>query len=97
MTHGALSAAGERGAKEALNGLMPEVQFLPFPYDYPCLSGLGGDEGVRTGIHYIENLLDDPNSGVTALAGMILEVVQGEGGVITRIERVVTSDPPYHG
>lgn len=43
----------------------------------PCPFGLGGDEDVCTGIHYIEHLLDDPKSGVTALAGMILGVVQG--------------------
>lgn len=82
MTVGALSVTGERAAKEAVNGLMPEVQFLPFPYDYRCPFGLGGEEGIRTGIHYIENLIDDPNSGVVSIAGMILEVVQGEGGVI---------------
>lgn len=82
MTHGALSVTGETAAKEALNGLMPEVQFLPYPYEYRCPFGVGGEQCFRTGIHYIENLLDDPNSGVTAVAGMILEIVQGEGGVI---------------
>ena len=31
---------------------------------------------------YIENLLNDPESGLLAPAGMILEAVQGEGGSI---------------
>lgn len=82
MTHGALSATGDRAAKESVAGLMPEVHFLPYPYDYRCAFGLGGEQGWRTGIRYIENMLEDPNSGISGVAGMILEMVQGEGGVI---------------
>jgi diaminobutyrate-2-oxoglutarate transaminase len=82
MTHGALSVTGELGPKQAVAGLMAEVYFLPYPYDYRCPFGLGGEASSRLCSHYLENLLDDPNSGITAPAGMILEVVQGEGGVI---------------
>ncbi len=82
MTHGALSVTGELGPKQAVAGLMAEVHFLPYPYDYRCPFGLGGEAGSRLCSHYLENLLDDPHSGITASAGMILEVVQGEGGVI---------------
>jgi diaminobutyrate-2-oxoglutarate transaminase len=81
MTHGALSLTSETGPKAAISGLTAEVQFLPFPSDYRCPFGLGGDAGSNMSAHYIETLLDDPNSGLLRPAAMILEVVQGEGGV----------------
>lgn len=82
MTHGALGLTGELAPKEAVAGLMADVHFLPYPYSYRCPFGLGGEAGHRASSTYIEQLLDDPNSGITLPAGMILEVVQGEGGVI---------------
>ncbi len=82
MTHGGLALTGHLGPKAAVTGLMPDVQFLPYPYDYRCPFGVGGEEGHRLSSTYIERLLDDPNSGVVSPAGVILEVVQGEGGVI---------------
>ncbi len=82
MTHGALSLTGNLKAKHAIAGLMPDVHFLPYPYAYRCPFGLGGEAGHRMSSHYIEALLDDPESGIVPPAAMILEVVQGEGGVI---------------
>lgn len=82
MTHGALSLTGCLSPKEAIAGLMPDVHFLPFPYDYRCPFGTGGEAGHRLSSRYIERLLDDPNSGIVRPAAMIVEVVQGEGGVI---------------
>jgi diaminobutyrate-2-oxoglutarate transaminase len=82
MTHGALSLTGGLSPKEAVAGLMPDVHFLPFPYDYRCPFGTGGEAGHRLSSRYIERLLDDPNSGIVMPAAMIVEVVQGEGGVI---------------
>lgn len=82
MTHGALGLTGETGPKRAVAGLMAEVHFLPFPYTYRCPFGLGGEAGWRASLAYIERLLDDTNSGIAPPAAMILEVVQGEGGVI---------------
>lgn len=81
MTHGALSVSGESVPKTALGGLSAEVQFLPFPSDYRCPFGVGGGAGADLGARYIETMLDDPNSGVLPPAGMIVEVIQGEGGV----------------
>jgi diaminobutyrate-2-oxoglutarate transaminase len=82
MTHGALSLTGETGPKQGVAGLMPEVHFLPYPYDYRCPFGLGGEAGQRLCSRYLENLLEDANSGIAAPAGLILEVIQGEGGVV---------------
>jgi diaminobutyrate-2-oxoglutarate transaminase len=81
MTNGALSVTGNASPKAAISGLSAEVQFLPYPSDYRCPFGLGGTRGALISTNYIEALLDDPNSGILPPAGMILEVVQGEGGI----------------
>ena len=54
----------------------------PHPQDYRCPFGVGGDRGAELAARWTESLLDDPESGVPHPAGMILEPVRGEGGVI---------------
>jgi diaminobutyrate-2-oxoglutarate transaminase len=82
MTQGSLHLMGSLGPKRPLNGILQGVQFLPFPYDYRCPFGLGSQAGVQAGLRYIDTVLNDPEGGVPAAAGMIFEAVQGEGGVI---------------
>ncbi|WP_275560900.1 diaminobutyrate--2-oxoglutarate transaminase family protein [Streptomyces sp. 5-6(2022)] len=74
MTAGALAASG--GAPSS------GVTRLPFPYDYRCPFGVGGAHGAELSARWTEKMLDDPKGGVPDPAGMILEPVQGEGGVI---------------
>ncbi|MFE8949685.1 diaminobutyrate--2-oxoglutarate transaminase family protein [Streptomyces sp. NPDC007856] len=74
MTAGALAASG--GAPDV------QVARLPYPQDYRCPFGVGGARGAELAARWTESLLDDPKSGVPLPAGMILEPVQGEGGVI---------------
>jgi diaminobutyrate-2-oxoglutarate transaminase len=81
MTHAALAITGDSAARQSIGSLSGEVQFLPYPSDYRCPFGLGGAAGAAMSARYIEAMLDDPNSGVLLPAAMILEVVQGEGGV----------------
>ncbi|MBN2993798.1 diaminobutyrate--2-oxoglutarate transaminase [Pseudomonas cedrina subsp. fulgida] len=82
MTHGALSLMGNLGPKQLPGSLMADVQVLPFPYDYRCPFGIGGEAAIDAGLSYIEQLLTDPESGVLLPAAVVVEVVQGEGGVI---------------
>jgi diaminobutyrate-2-oxoglutarate transaminase len=82
MSQGALSMMGNLGPKRALSGSLGGVQFLPYPYGFRCPFGLGGEAGEDAGLSFIRNLLTDPESGVLPPAGMLLEAVQGEGGVI---------------
>jgi diaminobutyrate-2-oxoglutarate transaminase len=82
MTNGALSLMGDTDAKEPVPGLMPDVHHLPYPYEYRCPFGLGGDDCARVASTYVENLLSDPESGVTDPAALLLEPVQGEGGAV---------------
>ncbi|KWW21059.1 MULTISPECIES: aspartate aminotransferase family protein [Bacillaceae] len=81
-THATMSISGNTKPKEKVQGLMPDVQFLPYPYQYRCPFGIGGEDSHKISSQYIENLLNDPESGLLAPAGMILEAVQGEGGSI---------------
>ncbi|MFE0256122.1 diaminobutyrate--2-oxoglutarate transaminase family protein [Streptomyces sp. NPDC059010] len=74
MTAGALEASG--GAYDV------RVARLPYPQDYRCPFGVGGEHGAELAARWTESVLDDPKSGVPRPAGMILEPVQGEGGVI---------------
>jgi diaminobutyrate-2-oxoglutarate transaminase len=83
MSMGALSLMGSLGPKKPMAALLNSgVQFLPYPYDYRCPFGLGGADGVKVNLRYLENLLNDPEAGVQLPAAVIVEVVQGEGGVI---------------
>lgn len=74
MTAGALAASG--GAQDV------RVTRLPYPYSYRCPFGIGGERGAELSARWTESLLDDSRGGLPAPAGMILEPVQGEGGII---------------
>ncbi|WP_281890365.1 diaminobutyrate--2-oxoglutarate transaminase [Paenibacillus sp. YYML68] len=72
MTLGSLSITGN--SFKRMGAGVPLSQSVFMPYD-----GYFG-EGVDT-TAYIEKLLDDPGSGVDLPAAIILETVQGEGGL----------------
>jgi diaminobutyrate-2-oxoglutarate transaminase len=95
---GSLAATANVAIKTAIRGVTAEVTRLPFPYAYRCPFGLGGEMGAEVAAGFVARLLDDPNGGVVAPAGMVLEPVQGEGGVVPapdewlRTMRSVTAD-----
>ncbi len=82
MTNGTMALMGNLNTKARRQGLMADVHFLPFPYDLRCPYGLHGEQGARQGLRYIERMLADDESGVQKPAAIIVEPVQGEGGVI---------------
>ena len=82
MGHGAMALTGNLNAKSKVQNLMPGVQFMPYPYSYRCPFGLGGAAGARACSAYFERVLKDPESGITKPAAVIIEPIQGEGGVI---------------
>lgn len=83
MTHGSLSMTGNLNAKNSVQNLMAGVQFMPYPHEYRCPLGLGGEAGVEALTYYFENFIEDVESGVVKPAAVILEAIQGEGGVVT--------------
>ncbi|MBB5911616.1 diaminobutyrate-2-oxoglutarate transaminase [Nocardia transvalensis] len=77
MTLGALSVTGN-AAKRAGAGV-PLVHVNPMPYD----GYLDGSDGLA----WMEKALDDGSSGIDKPAAVIVETVQGEGGVnVSRAE-----------
>jgi diaminobutyrate-2-oxoglutarate transaminase len=81
MTTGALAVSANVAAKERVAGMAADVTRLPYPYAYRCPFGIG-EAAADLAADYTERLLDDPSGGVAPPAAMILEVVQGEGGVV---------------
>ncbi|MEU0895488.1 aminotransferase class III-fold pyridoxal phosphate-dependent enzyme [Streptomyces massasporeus] len=81
------TGAGRGGTAGALddpsaNTHDARVARLPYPQDYRCPFGVGGEHGADLAARWTESLLDDPGSGVPLPAGMLVEPVQGEGGLI---------------
>ncbi|MFJ4849866.1 MULTISPECIES: diaminobutyrate--2-oxoglutarate transaminase family protein [unclassified Streptomyces] len=99
MTAAALAVTGDTSVRGAAGAAADAgVTRLPYPYDYRCPFGVGGERGAELSARLTESLLDDPKGGVRPPAGMLLEPVQGEGGVIPapdtwlRRMRAVTSE-----
>jgi len=80
MTSGALALTGAIAAKSAVPNLMGDVHFLPFPSSYRCPFGT---PHMSAGLcsAYTETVLRDQHAGVVPPAALIVEPVQGEGGV----------------
>ncbi len=73
MTQGALSVTGNNYHKQGIPGTCGcYTSFMPY-----C----GYSDSVEDSISYIRQYLEDNSSGVNLPAAMILETVQGEGGV----------------
>ena len=82
MTAGALAATGDTAVRAGVGESDARITRLPYPYDYRCPFGIGGDRGAELSARLTSHLLDDPKGGVQPPAAMLLEPVQGEGGVI---------------
>ena len=82
MSQGSLSLMGSLGPKAALGHLVPGVHFFPYPYSFRCPFGRGREETAELAADYFERALKDPEGGIPLPAAVILEAVQGEGGVI---------------
>jgi diaminobutyrate-2-oxoglutarate transaminase len=80
MTQAALALMGNLAPKRCA-GPLPGAQFLPYPYAYRCPFEAGGAHTARLSAAMLRSLLADVESGVLPAAA-VMELVQGEGGVI---------------
>ncbi len=81
-THSALAVTGFVAPREPLANLMPGVHFMPFPYAYRCPVGASPAGCGQACLDYLERSLRDPAGGIPLPAAVIIEPVQGEGGVV---------------
>lgn len=73
MTLGALAATGNKYNRGGAGIDMSGVAFMPYPF---------GFMNSFDTIAYIETVLNDPNSGHSKPAAILLETVQAEGGIV---------------
>ncbi|MEX5505679.1 aminotransferase class III-fold pyridoxal phosphate-dependent enzyme [Pseudomonas putida] len=88
-TNGALSLTGNRAMKRNVAGRMPGVHFLPFGSTSQSSSSAVLSGGQVDAALLLESALDDVNSGLGNVAAIILELVQGEGGVYVADQQFV--------
>jgi diaminobutyrate-2-oxoglutarate transaminase len=81
-SHAAMALTGLVEQKQPVPNGVPGVHFFPYSYCTRCPVGLTLETCTTNCVGYLERSLHDPNGGVPAPAAVILEVVQGEGGVV---------------
>jgi 4-aminobutyrate aminotransferase-like enzyme len=79
-TRGAVGMAGKH-AYRAPVGARADAQFVPFPDRFRSPWAGGGDPGAIA-LGLVEQALADPGSGVDPVAAVVLEPIQGNGGVL---------------
>jgi len=78
----ALAVTSGKKYKELYSPLGSEVHFAPYPYCYRCPFKLNYPECDMRCLVYLEHIIEDPNSGIPKPAAIIIEPIQGEGGII---------------
>ena len=81
-SHAAMAVTGQTAHRERIANMPPGVHF--FPYPYALRSPLGDDPEIvgQRCVELLEAALRDPLGGIPLPAAVIVEIVQGEGGVI---------------
>jgi diaminobutyrate-2-oxoglutarate transaminase len=83
MTSGALSMTSNTRFRNKLKSLVPNVSFIPYGYCYRCPFNKKSSSCNLDCAAYLETVLENPHSGIDKPAAIILEPIQGEGGIIT--------------
>lgn len=81
-THAAMALGGVVAQKRPVPNGVPGVHFFPYSYCARCPLGLRPDSCATNCVALLENALRDPNGGIPLPAAVVLEVVQGEGGIV---------------
>ncbi len=77
---GSVCYAGKHAYRTRL-GVAADAQFLPYPDPYRSPWACGADPGALV-LGMLEEMIDDPASGVGAPACIVVEPIQGNGGVV---------------
>ena len=77
-----LSLTAKRTAKANYLPGVPEVYFAPFPYCHRCPFGMTHPDCGLACANYLEHLIRDTDTGLAAPGALIIEPIQGEGGIV---------------
>jgi len=80
-TTGAMSVTSNKAFKERYTPLLPDVVHAPYPD--PFRQGKSPDEAVDHALEEVQAIVEDPYGGLANPAGIIVEPIQGEGGIVT--------------
>jgi diaminobutyrate-2-oxoglutarate transaminase len=81
-THAAMALTGLVAQKQPVPNGLPGVHFFPYSSCNRCPVGLTPDTCTTNCVGYLERSLTDSCGGIPLPAAVIVEMVQGEGGVI---------------
>lgn len=82
QTSMSLNLSSGRRFKDPYVPLAPDVYFAPYAYCYRCPFKLEYPECSIRCSDYLEHLIEDPYSGIPTPAAILVEPIQGEGGII---------------
>ncbi|NHN61008.1 MULTISPECIES: aspartate aminotransferase family protein [Halorussus] len=79
-TSGAMSLTGNKGFKDSYTPLLSDVVHAPYPN--PFEQGKDPQAAVDRALEEVQAILEDPYGGLANPAGIFVEPIQGEGGVV---------------
>ena len=81
-TTGALSVSSQNYYRGPFQNTLPDTTHVPYAYPYRCPTHTEENDCYFCDGGYLEHVLTMPDSGVTDVAAIIMEPVQGHGGWI---------------
>ncbi|MEU8266304.1 diaminobutyrate--2-oxoglutarate transaminase family protein [Sphaerisporangium sp. NPDC049002] len=87
--HAAMALSGLVRQKQPVRNGVPGIHFFPYSYCTRCPLGLVPETCGTNCAGHLERSLHDKNGGVPLPAAVIMEMVQGEGGVIPATKEFV--------
>ncbi len=82
MTTGALSVTSNLNSRKGLHIINQGTHFAPYSYCYRCPFGKRPDSCKLECASSLKDALENPHSGIDKPAAILLEPIQGEGGVV---------------
>lgn len=82
VTGTGLAATGKRGIRAKCLPVMPEVYIVPYAYCYRCRFGLTYPSCELQCAKFLEHVVRDPDSLATDPGCILIEPIQGEGGIV---------------
>ena len=82
QTSASLALSSTNKFKERYVPLISEVHFLPYAYCYRCVFKMEYPDCSLACVDYVKRVIENPSSGVVKPAAILVEPIQGEGGII---------------